>query len=300
MQVQQVQQKALTFWNVVQGWREDMMDFARTSLPKIVFIVFVCFILIRALKAITRRLNRFSDKQELPAGVRAQQMRTLAGVVNSVGAAVIVFLALMQILPVVGINMGPLLASAGVAGLAIGFGAQTLVKDVINGFFILIENQYDIGDVVKISNFTGKVEELTLRRTLLRDADGTLHIIPNSNITVVSNMTRDWVQVSMQVGVNYNEPSDKVIGLLKEIANGLRHDPQYADSFVAEPEVPGIDRISPGEATYLVLIKTQPGEQWATQRELRRRIKQQFEANNIQPPPLSRAVMVEPAETVKK
>ena len=110
------------------------------------------------------------------------------------------------------------MASAGIAGLAIGFGAQTLVKDVINGFFILVENQFDIGDTVKAAGVSGVVEEITMRRTLLRDGDGTLHIIPNSAINIVSNSTRDWSQVNMHVAVDYSEDTDRIVDLLKQVA----------------------------------------------------------------------------------
>ncbi len=140
-------------------------------------------------------------------------MRTLASVVTSIGVFVILFVAALEVLPLFGLNLGPLLASAGVAGLAIGFGAQTLVKDFINGFFILIDNQYDIGDKVSIAGVKGIVEDMSLRRTTLRDDDGTVHIVPNSQITIVSNLTRDWSQVAMRVVVAYSEPSDRIMEL---------------------------------------------------------------------------------------
>ncbi len=133
----------------------------------------------------------------------------------------VLFVAAMQILPLLNVDVGPLLASAGIVGLAIGFGAQTLVKDVINGFFILMENQFDVGDVVKISGVSGTVEHLTLRRTVLRDGDGTLHNVPNSEIKVVSNLTRDWTQTALHVAVSYQENSDRVIALLKQVGAGL-------------------------------------------------------------------------------
>ena len=123
----------------------------------------------------------------------------------------------MQILALLGVNMGPLLASAGIAGLAIGFGAQTLVKDFINGFFILAENQYDIGDTVRIAGVQGVVEMMTLRRTVLRDADGTVHTVPSSDIQVVSNLTRDWTQINLHVSVAYGADSERVIALLKQV-----------------------------------------------------------------------------------
>jgi len=199
----------------------------------------------------------------------------------------------MQILPVLGINMGPLLASAGIAGLAIGFGAQTLVKDVINGFFILLENQFDVGDVVRLGGVTGTVELLTLRRTMLRDADGTLHTIPNSEIRLVSNLTRDWTQTAIHVAVSYDENSERVISLLKEIGTELRNDPVYGEALVADPEVPGIERVAGGEVEYLMLVKTKPGQQYGVVRELRRRIKECFQKNNIQPGGPSRVYVLD-------
>jgi small conductance mechanosensitive channel len=275
--------EAQTIWDVVERWHSDILEFLRTDAPRIIVVILLAFILIRLLHLVTRRLASFSQSQGLPGGVRAQQLRTLASVINGVGLFVILFLAAMQVLQVVRINIGPLLASAGVVGLAVGFGAQTLVHDVINGFFILMENQYDVGDVIKISNVTGTVERMTLRRTVLRDADGTLHTIPNSQIAVVSNMTRDWTQSSVHVAVSYQENSDRVIGLLREVGNDLHNDPEYNALLVADPQVPGIERVSPNEVDYLMLIKTKPGAQYAVLRELRRRIKECFEKNHVQP-----------------
>jgi small conductance mechanosensitive channel len=275
--------EAKTIWDVVARWHTDILEFLRTDAPRIIIVILIAFILIRFLHLITRRLASFSKSQEMFGEVRAQQLRTLASVVNGVGLFVILFLAAMQVLQVMRINIGPLLASAGVVGLAVGFGAQTLVHDVINGFFILMENQYDVGDVIKISNVTGTVERMTLRRTVLRDADGTLHNIPNSQIAVVSNLTRDWTQSAVHVAVSYQENSDRVIDLLREVGNDLRSDPNYGAMLVADPQVPGIERVSPGEVDYLMLIKTKPGAQYAVLRELRRRIKECFEKNHVQP-----------------
>lgn len=280
-------------WEVVQSWRLDALQFLRKDAPKIVFILILALILIRLAKAVTNRLARFSRQQSLPTGVRTQQLRTLAGVSYSVSVFVIVFLALMQVLQVLDINMGPLLASAGIAGLAIGFGAQTLVKDVINGFFILMENHYDIGDVVRIAGVSGTVESMTLRRTTLRDVDGAMHIIPNSEIKIVSNLTRDWAQVSMHVAVDYKENSERIVQLLTQVGSELKNDPTFEDALVSQPEVPGIERIAPGEVDYLMLVKTKPGQQYAITRELRRRIKDCFEKNNIQPAGPGRVYVVD-------
>lgn len=294
------QQQILNFWGVVQSWRVDALEFLRKDAPKILVILIISFVLIRLMKMVTNRLARFSRQQGLPSGVRNQQLRTLAGVTYSVSVFVVVFFAIIEILNQLNVNIGPLLASAGVAGLAIGFGAQTLVKDVINGFFILMENQYDVGDVVRIAGVSGTVEGMTLRRTTLRDVDGALHIIPNSEIKIVSNLTRDWAQISLHIAVDYKESTDRVVSLLKQVGNDVYNDASYSGLLVAQPEVPGIDRVMPGEVDYLMLVKTRPGQQYAVTRELRRRIKECFEKNGIQPPGPGRVYVVDQTVTGAK
>jgi len=271
-------QEAQSFRELVQDWREDLLHFLRHDVPKVLLLVLVAFILIRLLHLVTNRLIRFSTRE---SGARAQQLRTVAGVITSVGIFIIVFLASMQILQQFGVNMGPLLASAGIAGLAIGFGAQTLVHDVINGFFILLENQYTIGEVVQVSGVKGTVESMTMRRTTLRDDDGTVHVVPNSEIKIVSNLTRDWAQVALHISVAYGEDSDRIIKFLQEVGTEVRNDPEFKDDIVADPQVPGIERVAQGEVDYLMLVRTLPGRRFAVARELRRRIKECFEKNNV-------------------
>ena len=278
---------------MLNSWGDDTFDFVRHQVPRIVGVFIIAFILTRLLKLLSRRLSRFSNSQGLPSAVRAQQLRTLSGVIYSVGLFIIVFVAALQILPLLGINMGPLLASAGIAGVAVGFGAQTLVKDFINGFFILVENQYDIGDVIRIAGVQGTVEMMTLRRTILRDADGTVHNVPSSQITVVSNLTRDWTQLTLHISVAYTTDSDLVIKVLKEVGTELINDADFADKIVAEPQVPGIEKVSGDEVDYLMLVKTRPGQQDAVRRELRRRIKACFEKNKIAPGNPNRVYVVD-------
>ena len=272
-----------TVAEVIERWRADALEFLRVDVPKILFIVLVTIVLIRLLKAVTHRLRSLAEGKDRLSGLRAQQLRTLSGVIYSAGVFVSVFLALLQILPVLGINMAPLLASAGIAGLTIGFGAQTLVHDVINGFFILMENQYEIGDTVRVGGVTGTVERMTLRSTLLRDDQGALSTIPNSKIDIVSNLTRDWAQVALHVSVAYGENSNQVMGLLKRVGEDIRGDPQFSEFLVSDPEVPGMERVSGNEVDYLMLVRTRPGRQYEVMRELRRRIKESFEKNHIQP-----------------
>ncbi|HEU5403298.1 MAG TPA: mechanosensitive ion channel family protein [Terriglobales bacterium] len=263
-------------------WREDTLNFLHHDVPKIVGVFIIAAIILLLIRILRNRLVRHAERAAV-AGIRAQQIRTLASVVYSVGVFLVAFFALMEILPLFNINIGPLLASAGVAGFAIGFGAQTLVKDFINGFFILIENTFDVGDVVRAAGVQGTVESLTLRRTMLRDADGTVHMVPNSQMTIISNLTRDWTQLTLHIAVDYKENSDRVVSLLKEVATEVRNDPNFSGSIVADPEVPGIDRVSGDTVDYLLLVKTRPGAQYGVARELRRKIKDCFEQQGIKP-----------------
>ncbi len=276
--------------DVLLDWREDWINFLRHA-PAILLIILVAFVVLRIVRALIRRISKLSAGK-LPTGLRDQQIRTLASVLNSVITVVVVFVTILLVLQKIDINVGPLLASAGVAGLAIGFGAQTLVHDYINGFFVLLEDQYNLGDTVRLAGLKGTVEHMTLRRTVLRDDDGTVHTIPNSQITVVSNMTRDWAQLSLKITVAYEEPSDKIINLLQQVGADVRHDPKF-DEDVVDVQVPGIDSVSNGEAEYLILVKTRPNKQYGISREFRRRIKQCFEKNNVKPGPPGRVYVTD-------
>lgn len=269
------------FHDLWRDWHDDLIVFARHQLPKLLAILLIAFILIRLLGVVTRKLVEIGRRKSLHPTIRAQQVATLVGVIRSVGIFVILLVTLMQVLLVFDINVAPLLASAGIAGLAIGFGAQTLVKDVINGFFILAENQFEIGDTIKTAGVQGTVEEITMRRTVLRDSDGTVHIVPNSNMQIVSNTTRDWTQVSLHVSVAYSEDSDRVLEVLRETGQEFYDTSDLRDQLVAQPEIPGIERISGQEVDYLMLVKVRPGKQFEVARELRRRIKASFNKNKI-------------------
>ena len=280
---------------LMRDWRQDTHQFVQHDLPKIVVVLLLSFVLVRLLRAITQRVGtlKVSDRY---SDARARQVKTMAGVIGSVGKVAIFFVASLEILSQLGFDLGPLLASAGIAGLAIGFGAQTLVKDVINGFFILLENQYDIGDSVRAAGVKGNVEDMSLRRTVLRDDDGTVHTIPNSEIKLVSNLTRDWSQVLLRTTAAHTEPSDRIIGLLQKIGDAMAADSQYASDFLVYPRVLGVDRVAAGEVDYLVAARTRPGRQFEFSRELRRRIKEGFDQNQIQTGPPGRVFVVETRE----
>jgi small conductance mechanosensitive channel len=279
-------------WDFWRDSRQDLHQFLHHDLPKILLVVLGTFLLIRLLRLVTARmgaLKTLTDHTDL----RAQQLKTLAGVINSVGMFAILFVALLQIVSQLGFNLGPLLASAGIVGLAIGFGAQTLVKDVLNGFFILLENHYDLGDTVRMAGVTGTVEQMTLRRTVLRDENGSVHTIPNSEIKLVSNMTRDWAQILQRVTVSYAENSERVVAVLQQVCEQMNADPQRSLAILAPLRVLGIDRVGTGEVDYLIDGRTWPGQQYEIARELRRRIKQALEENKVQPGPVARVYVVD-------
>jgi len=273
-------------------WRGDSINFLRHDMPKILVVVVGSFVLMRVLRALTRGMIAVRSRSP-GAGPSASQIKTLASVINSIGLFVILFVAALEVLKTLGLDLGPLLASAGIVGLAIGFGAQTLVKDFINGFFVLLEDQYNLGDVIRIAGLKGTVEDMTLRRTVLRDDDGTVHIVPNSQIQTVSNMTRDWAQFALRVTVSYSEPSDKIIQILRGVGEDMRHDPVFQDDIVSDVQVAGIDRVGNGEAEYLVLIKTRPNKQYGVSREFRRRVKDALDKNKVQAAPPGRIFVMD-------
>jgi moderate conductance mechanosensitive channel len=284
--------EAASLRELLLAWRGDAMEFLHKHAPRIALILILAFLGLRLFKVIVRKMVAFQSKRPSQA-VRAQQIQTLAGVINSIGVFLIVFVSGLEVLQELDINLAPLLASAGIAGLAIGFGAQTLVKDVINGFFILLENQYDLGDAVRIAGVKGTVEAMSMRTTTLRDDDGTIHVVPNSEIHIVSNTTRDWSQLTMRVSVAFEEPSEKILKLLREISDEIRHDPEYANDIVSDIQIPGIDRVGNGEAEYLVLVKTRPTKQYPVSRELRRRIKECFIKNDVRSASAGRVYVVD-------
>src|SRR6476646_4856918 len=247
------------FSNIWHAWHNYLVAWTRDRAPKLLVVLVLAFILVRLLGLITRKIVALSEKTPAHGAVRSQQVRTVVGVVRSVGVFLIVFVAGVTLLKdVFLINIEPLLASAGIAGLAIGFGAQTMVKDVINGFFILVEDQFEVGDTIRAAGVSGAVEEITMRRTTLRDSDGTLHIVPNGAIQIVSNTTRDWSQATLHVAVDYTEDSDRVVNLLKEVAAEFYNDPAFKDQVVAEPQVHGIERVRGTEVDYLMTVKVRP------------------------------------------
>ncbi len=253
-------------------WLTDLREFLHSVLPKIVVTAIGAWLLTRVLKLITNRVVKVAERHSGSAGHLAQ-VKTLTSVIRATGIGVIAFLAALEILPLLGFKLEPLLASAGVAGVALGLAAQTIVKDCLNGILILVEDQYNIGDVVRLAGLSGTVEAMSLRKTQVRDGDGTLYIIPNSQITTVANLTRDFSVATINVSVDFSAHPDEVMALLKEVAMGVRNDPAYKDVFLADPTLLGVDAIKGSQVIYPVQLRTKANQQWAALRETQRRIR---------------------------
>ena len=262
-------------WERIFGNSAEVLDWLHVHGIRVLTIVLVAFLLVWLLRVSGRRLLAIAEGHRDPA--REQQLRTLVSVSNGAITAMIFTLAGLQILQQLGISVGPLIAGAGVIGVAVGFGAQSLIKDVLTGFFILLDDQFQVGDTVRAAGVQGKVEGLTLRRTVLRDLDGTVHFIPNSELKVVSNQTRDWGLATLNVAVDYPESSQAVMGVLRRAAAGLHQEPGIAARLLAEPSVAGIERVSGDEVDYLVQVRTVPGAQADVLRALRALIKAELE-----------------------
>jgi len=284
------------FSAIDQKWLGNLQDFVRQALPKIIIVLIGAWLLTRVLKLITTRVLKVAERHS--GGPRSiAQVRTLASVIRATGIGIIVFLAALEIMPLLGFKLEPILASAGVAGIALGLAAQTIVKDCLNGILILIEDQYNVGDVVRLAGLSGKVEAMTLRRTMVRDNDGTLYIIPNSQITTVANLTREFSVATINVSVDFSADPDNVMKLLKDVAMSVRNDPAYKDVFLADPNLLGVDAIKGSQVIYPVQLKTKPNQQWAAMRETQRRIRLALEQHHMLPGDPLRVVGAQGAQT---
>jgi moderate conductance mechanosensitive channel len=225
---------------------------------------------------------------------RRQRSATVVKFSTSVVRLVLWTLVFVSLLSEININIGPLLAGAGVVGAALAFGAQNIIKDYLAGFFILLENQYTLGDVVRIGALSGTVEEISMRITVLRGVDGAMHVIPNGTITAVSNMTSAWARVIVDVGVAYTADLDVAVGVLTKVASDLHADETWGRLMLEPPEVVGLNALTETAMVLRVMVKVIPEYQWKVQRELLRRIKLQLDANHVSAPPGPLPVAVKP------
>lgn len=266
---------------------------------RILVVVIISFIVVVVIRRALNPLVRVAIREQMegqPEIEIAKRISTLSDVLYRTLLVVIVVMAVMTILPEFGVNATALVAGLGLFGLAIGFGAQNLVKDMINGVFILVENQYGKGDVVTVSDLTGVVEDINLRRTVLRDLDGTVHFISHSNINMASNWTKSYSRVNLNVRVGYEEDLDRVIEVINEIGRELADDPVYKPVILDPPHVLRVDSLGESAVELKVIGETAPIEQWRVMGELRLRLKKRFDAEGINAPFPQRTLHVEMAE----
>jgi small conductance mechanosensitive channel len=267
---------------VLDEWGDDAQEFVRSKLPHLVVIALIAFILIRLLHLITFHMIRVAERHTASPGHLAQ-VKTLSSVTRNAGLAIIWLIAGLQFLDTLGVNLAPLLASAGIAGIAIGLAAQNIVKDVLNGILILIEDQFNVGDTVRLAGLTGVVEAMTLRKTTVRDLDGTLYIVPNSQITTVANQSVGYSVATVNVSVDFSANPDQVLELLKAIAMEICNSDEFREVFVADPQILGVDAIKGSELIFPVVFKTLATRQYAPVREFRRRVRLALEEHHLLP-----------------
>jgi small conductance mechanosensitive channel len=267
---------------VLDEWGVDAQEFIRVRLPHLLMVALIGFVLSRLLRLITARMIHVAVEHAAGA-VRVSQVKTLAGVIRTTGLAIIGAIVGMQLLDAVGINLAPLLTSAGIAGVAIGLAAQNIVRDMLNGMLILIEDQFNVGDTVRLAGLAGTVEAMTLRKTTVRDADGTLYVIPNSQITTVANLSVGYSVATVNVSVDFSANPDRVLELLKGIAMEIRSSEEFQAVFVADPQILGVDAIKGSELIFPVVFKTLATQQYAPVREFRRRVRLALEENHLLP-----------------
>ncbi len=261
--------------------------FTEHGIPIIIVLV-VSFIGYQVLKVVIHRAmhrivnvrgKRRRAKEELE-----KRSDTLTGYLSTVLGAIVLVIAIFMILSEVGVDIAPLIAGAGVVGIAIGFGAQSLIKDYLNGLFIILEDQYNKGDVAKIAGIAGLVESVSLRRTVLRDLDGIVHSIPNGQITTTSNYTRDWARVNLNVSVGYNEDLDHVMAVIDKVGQEMADDEYFGKLIKTPPKSLRVNKFGDSGIDIKILGETKPIKQWEVTGELRRRLKKAFDEEGIEIP----------------
>jgi moderate conductance mechanosensitive channel len=262
------------------------------KLAQVVIIWLLAWVATRLVRLAARRIERMVDDGDpTVTTLREKRGLTVAQLLRTVGGTTVLLAAFLLTLNLF-VEIGPLLAGAGIIGLAISFGAQSLVKDFISGFFILLEDQFVVGDVIEAAGKSGVVERMSLRVVVLRDLEGVMHVIPNGEIKVVSNKTRDWSRAVIDVGVGHEADVDHALDVLRDEGARFSADPGWRARLDGPVEVPGVESLSENAVVIRVLTRTQPGSQWDVARELRRRIKKRLDAEGLETPVPQRRVHV--------
>jgi small conductance mechanosensitive channel len=273
--------KALT--DILEAWSGAAWQAPMLALGRVTVILLLAFFAQRAARRVLRLLRRrMTANVEDPAHVR--RVETVFRVLRYFATAIIVLIGGLLVLSELGVSIAPILGAAGIVGIAVGFGAQSLVKDYFAGFFLLLENQIASGDVVEIAGCTGTVEDVTLRYVRLRDFAGNVHYVPNGLVTTVTNMSRDFAYAVMDIGVAYRENLDDVFTAMKEAAEAMREDPEFAARILEPLEIAGVDNLADSAVIVRCRMKTRVLEQWLVRREYLKRVKATFDARGIDIP----------------
>jgi small-conductance mechanosensitive channel len=278
-------------WLTPDFWQKLYLDAAKwllTTAPKILVILLIGLALLRILKYALRELHKFmmkhpGDPGTLPVELE-KRVLTLTGVVRRSAHIFVWSLVGILILREMGLDIAPLIAGAGVAGLAVGFGAQNLVRDVISGFFLILENHVRAGDVATINGTSGLVESISLRTITLRDPSGVVHIFQNGNITTLANQTKLWSAMLFDIGISYGDDPDEAMQVMREVCEQMQQDAGFGAKILESIEILGVDAFTDSAVVVKARIKTSPGQQWIVGREYRRRLKAAFDARGIEFP----------------
>ncbi len=274
------------FW---MGFLQKTGEWVLTVVPALILLTIVLIIALKLVKMLIHKLHKVvasrAEKHD-PDHIAEIEKRinTLMGILHGLGKIILWSVFLMILLKKLGIDIGPILAGAGILGLAVGFGAQELVRDFISGFFILLENQIRAGDVAIINGTGGLVERIELRTTSLRDFSGTVHVFQNGKINSLSNMTKEWSAIVFDMGVAYKEDVDHVMKVMKEVGDELKNSEEYGPNILEPIEIFGVDQFADSAVVIKARLKTKPIQQWTIGREYRRRLKIAFDKEGIEIP----------------
>jgi small conductance mechanosensitive channel len=256
---------------------------------RITLILVAAYIIIRLMRPAFNRMEAFliraTQRTESIPGAAAKRIRTLASVLWTISSGLLWFIVVLIALNQVGVNIGPIIAGAGVVGLAVGFGAQHLVRDLVSGFFLLLENQIRVGDVAIINGTSGLVESITFRTVALRDASGVVHVFPNGSINTLANATLDWSAYVIDVAVSYKQDTDTAIDIMRRVADEMRAEEEYGLLMLEPIEIFGVDNFTDAAVIIKARFKTQPAQQYAVGREFRRRLLKAFHVEGVELPP---------------
>jgi len=266
----------------VDAYLEKLGEWVVTNGLRVVLILVLTLVVIKVLQLINMRL--FRRAAERKDEEFKKRMDTLGSIIGGLLKVIIITVAVIMIMSELGVKVGPILAAAGIVGVAIGFGAQHLVKDLISGFFLLMDDQIRVGDVVQIAEKGGLVEKISLRVTTLRDLAGNVHYVRNGEINVVTNMTKEYSRYVFDIGVAYREDVDEVIDVVKQVDEELRSDAEYANDILEPIEILGLDQFANSAVIIKARTKTKPIRQWAVGREFNRRLKKRFDEKDIEIP----------------